>query len=424
MFMFLFTSVSYIIYGQEIDIKAVEEIFEEYEDICQYDNGNLWGISLHGPLMFVERASRTIIANTADKNGGFMRINGVYQGKLPENQSIANTTFNWKGTQWTMVMLPFNSDYNLRNQLIFHESFHSIQIKLGIKLPNAENPHLDLKDGRTYLQLEWLALLRAHESISKLEYIRDALIFRKYRRGLYPKSDSTENILELLEGIPEYTGIKLSGRDSIETIRYFSEMVKEARNRPSFFRTFPYTSGPLYCFLLDGIEPLWRKNILEINDLGEHLRKAYSISLPADLKTAAHIAAIKYDGDEIIKQERIIEEQFLAKKQSIINTFIEGPVLILRPKKPNMEFSPINMMAVDDMGTYYKTFRLVDIWGVLESDDGVFILKDWSAVHISARDMVVEDSVLSGKGWVLKLKEGWIISQFKDSSDFVLTDHN
>lgn len=82
------------------------------------------------------------------------------------------------------------------------------------------------------------------------------------------------------------------------------------------------------------------------------------------------------------------------------------------------------MMAVDDMGTYYKTFRLVDIWGVLESDDGVFILKDWSAVHISARDMVVEDSVLSGKGWVLKLKEGWIISQFKDSSDFVLTDHN
>ena len=83
------------------------------------------------------------------------------------------------------------------------------------------------------------------------------------------------------------------------------------------------------------------------------------------------------------------------------------------------------MMSIDDKGTYYKTFRLVDVWGILEAKEGIFILNDWSAIHISAENLVVEDSVISGMGWTLNLKKGWGISSSSDSSsNFILEDQN
>ena len=191
------------IYAQNIDIEKAKIIFQEYEEICKKDDGSLWGRSLFGPLMLVNRENRSLIANTPDINNDFNQTGNMYQGRIPEEMGIANTTFNWKGTQWTMVMWPLNENIYLRNQLIFHESFHSLQNKMGMEIPNTENPHLDLLDGRVYLQLEWLALLSANNSIDKVDHIKNALIFRNYRRSLFEKSDSTENALELLEGIPE-----------------------------------------------------------------------------------------------------------------------------------------------------------------------------------------------------------------------------
>lgn len=422
MFMFFFISASYIMYGQKIDVKAVEKIFEEYEEICQYDNGNLWGISLNGPLMFVERDSRTIIANTADNYGVLKRMNGVYQGRLPENQGIANTTFNWNGMQWTMVVWPPSDNIFERNQLIFHESFHSVQVKLGISLVNTENPHLDTKEGRIWLQLEWAALLEALLNMKNKESIQDALIFRNYRRSLFQNSDSTENALELLEGIPEYTGIKLSGRDSLETLEYFSDMVEVARNRSSFYRTFPYTSGPLYCYLIERQNIYWRKSIKEIDDLGYYLKNNYSISLPANSKLEAEKRARKYNGEELIAKENELEKEINKKKENIISTYIQGPILSLPVKKPNIEFSPLNMIAIDEMGTYYKTLRIVDVWGILEVEDGAFINKNWSAIHVISSEIVKDDGKISGIGWQLKLNEDWEMIPGDQTGNFHLFD--
>jgi hypothetical protein len=374
--------------------------------------------------MFVDRESRTIIANVQDEAGELIKQDGVFRGSLPDMYGIANTTFYWNGQQWTMLVWPVSNNFFQRNQLLFHESFHSAQVKLGISLPNTENAHLDTKQGRIWLQLEWMALLEALNSENNIESIQDALVFRNYRRSLYLDSDSTENALELLEGIPEYTGIKLSGRDSLETLIYFSEMVETARTRSSFFRTFPYTSGPLYCYLIERKDPYWRKKIHEIIDLGEYLKHIYSITTFSDLQFQANKRAEKYGVKELIKQETKREKEIIDKKNSIIATFIERSILILPIKKPNMEFSPINMMAIDDKGTYYKTFRLVDLWGIMEAEEGLFIPKDWSAVYISAKDMKVDESVIYGKGWKLDLKEGWILSPVQESDNFILLDQS
>jgi len=398
---------SFTVYGQDIDIKEVEKFFKEYEEICHYDNGHLWGISLHGPLMFVEKESRTIIANTADKNGELKKINDVFYGILPDSQGIANTTIHWNGLQWTMVMWPLSDNKFERNQLIFHECFHSTQVKFGINLSNTENPHLETKEGRTWLQLEWLALLKALNCPNNIESIRDALIFRNYRRSLFPNSDSTENTLELLEGIPEYTGIKLSGRDSVETMEYFDEMIRTARDRASFYRTFPYTSGPLYCFLIEQKDIDWRKNLLDIEDLGKYLKNIYSTNIPDDLKSEVEKRSTKYDVDRIIELENLREEKILVEKDKIISTFIHGHTLSLPIRKPNIEFSPLNMMAIDDKGIYYKTLRLVDVWGILDVEDGAFITHNWSTVYVPANEMKQDSTNITGIGWNLKLNEGW-----------------
>ncbi len=40
--------------------------FKDIEEVCNRDGGNLWGKNLYGPLMFIDRASRKIIANQPD----------------------------------------------------------------------------------------------------------------------------------------------------------------------------------------------------------------------------------------------------------------------------------------------------------------------------------------------------------------------
>jgi len=270
--------------------------------------------------------------------------------------------------------------------------------------------------------IEWAALLEALLNMKNKESFQDALIFRNYRRSLFQNSDSTENALELLEGIPEYTGIKLSGRDSLETLEYFSDMVEVARNRSSFYRTFPYTSGPLYCYLIERQNIYWRKSIKEIDDLGYYLKNNYSISLPANSKLEAEKRARKYNGEELIAKENELEKEINKKKENIILTYIQGPILSLPVKKPNIEFIPLNMIAIDEMGTYYNTLRIVDVWGILEVEDGVFINKNWSAIYVISSEIVKDDGKISGIGWQLKLNEDWEMIPGDQTGNFHLFD--
>src|SRR5690606_6956730 len=140
----------------------------------------------------------------------------TYSGILPAAVNIANTAVNWGGKRWTMAMLPLSENKENRINLLAHESFHSIQPSLGFTLNNAENNHLDQKKGRIYLRLELEALKQAMRSNSEKEmkqHLTSAFTFRKYRNTLYKGSETTENLLELNEGIAEFTGLIVSGRN-------------------------------------------------------------------------------------------------------------------------------------------------------------------------------------------------------------------
>lgn len=51
--------------------------------LCSADNGKLWGVSLCGPIMFVDPQSRSIVASEGDTKGALTARDGVFVGALP-----------------------------------------------------------------------------------------------------------------------------------------------------------------------------------------------------------------------------------------------------------------------------------------------------------------------------------------------------
>jgi hypothetical protein len=86
---------------QPIPIEMAQTYFSEAQSLCQADHGQLWGISLCGPIMFVDPQSRSIVASQADANGLLKAEGGVFVGLLPTDQNIANTAVEWSGVHWT-----------------------------------------------------------------------------------------------------------------------------------------------------------------------------------------------------------------------------------------------------------------------------------------------------------------------------------
>src|SRR6185369_13484981 len=114
------------------------------------------------------------------------------------------------------------------------------------------NSHLDTLNGRIWIQMEWRALERALRQTgpARKSAIADALLFRSYRRSLFTDSAGNENALEINEGLAEYTGVKLSSADLQETVMRADIILRQARNNPTFTRSFAYVSGPVYGALL------------------------------------------------------------------------------------------------------------------------------------------------------------------------------
>src|SRR5437763_5001555 len=133
-----------------IALAALVDAFRELDQMCARDGGKMWGVNLSGPTVFVERATRHFVASRDGK---------ITEGTLPQTIGIANTSVDWEGTRWTMVVLPLPEDPYKRRALMAHESFHRVQKEIGLGSGvEGGNAHLDTLDGRYLLQLEWRAL--------------------------------------------------------------------------------------------------------------------------------------------------------------------------------------------------------------------------------------------------------------------------
>ncbi|QWT87417.1 hypothetical protein KBP46_06070 [Chryseobacterium sp. PCH239] len=406
---------------QSIPPDTISVYFDELKTASKKNIG-LWNKDLYGPMILIDPKTREFFASEPDSEGILKHNGTLYSGVLPATVNIANTAINWGGKRWAMIMLPLSQNKENRINLLAHESFHRIQPSLGFSLNNAENNHLDQKEGRIYLRLELEALKQAVRSNSEKEikrHLTNALIFRKYRNTLYKGSETTENLLELNEGIAEFTGLIVSGRNKDQTRSYFLNGIEGFMKNPTFVRSFAYYTTPVYGYLLYHKDPDWNKKIDSKTDLTGYFIKAFDIRIQTDLQKAVEKLSDNYNGTSIIKQEIDREEQTKKRIAEYKLKFIQQPHFEIKFEKMNVSFDPRNIMPVEDLGTVYPNIRITDLWGILTVETGALMSPNWDKISIS-NPVKTENKKVSGDGWILELTDGYTIAKDENNGNYKL----
>jgi hypothetical protein len=262
--------------GRTLEEAAAGRYFAEARALCARDGGRLWGRSLCGPMMFADSSTRAVWASEPDRDGLLKQSGEVYVGTLPANVNLANTAVEWAGVNWMLIIASaVPADRYRRGAILIHELWHRQQAELGFPASGAANHHLDTREGRVWLQLEWRSLARALASrgLGRRRAVADALLFRARRHTLFPSAAAEEREMEMHEGLAEYTGVRLSGSPDPARLVIDGNLVEESR-RESFVRSFAYASGPAYGLLLDEVAPGWTRRLSRGDDLAELLRRS------------------------------------------------------------------------------------------------------------------------------------------------------
>jgi hypothetical protein len=406
----------------QIDLKEARQAFALARELWEADGGKLWGVTLEAPMMFVEPRSRMAVANRSDDEGHLRAEGDLFVGKLPNNVPVANFSYKWSGVTWIMLVWPLPENRNDRAVLLMHESWHGIQSKLKLPPTNPRNAHLDTFDGRYWLQLEWNALRAAltAEGDARKAALRDALLFRSVRRARFPEARVDEGLLEMHEGLANYTGVALSGMSKEEQRKYLVEyLAKQPAVKPSFTRSFAYLSGPAYGLLLDLAGGSWREKLRAQDDLGELVQGRYGLTAPGNLLKQAEERARDYGGAELRSKEMERETKRQDRISGYRRLLVDGPVLTIPLTKPQTTFDPNTLQPLGELGTVYPTLKLIDNWGVLTVKQGALLASDFKKVTVSA-PIETQAHPIKGDGWELELKEGWKLREGGRKGDWEL----
>lgn len=403
----LFIQVSF---AQKLNVftDSIPAYFNEIKQTTQ-QHYSLWDKDLYGGILLVNPQTREIYANEPDSSRFLVKEGSIYKGILPNEINFANTAIEWNGQTWAMIILPLPKDKYQRTNLLAHELFHKAQPSLGFVIRNVDNNHLDQKDGRIYLRLEMEALKEAVLASTQKEAkenLTNALIIRKYRNKLFPGSDTTENTLELLEGIADYTGQMMSGCTKDQMKENLVKHIDMFMGYPTFVRSFAYQTVPVYGFLLSETERDWNKKISQITDLTAYFTKAFGVSIPKDLKGSVERIADRYNAKVVIAEETAREEKNKILIAEYKSKFIEQPHIDIQLEQMRFAFDPRNIMPLEDKGTVYPNIRITDKWGVLTVTGGALVSSNWKKVSITKPAEINEQKV-TGDGWVLELEAGY-----------------
>lgn len=405
--------------GQTVtDIYTAKKYFKELDSLCRIDNGNLWGVNLYGPTMFVFPNTRGVIANEADKNGALVAKDGLFIGKLPDNMNIANTSTEWNGKNWTMLNWEAVSetDKYSRGKLLVHESWHRNQQDIGIKPVMTENTYLDELHGSVLLKLEFMALCYALNSNTeeKFSHLTNALTIRAYRQSIFPGNN--ENMFERHEGLAEYTGFKLCGIDKNRLPEVVARQLELSLDKEGLANSFPYLTGPAYGVLFDELAKDWISQVKSGNSFPDAGLQIINKNIPTDttvLKNLISEIITKYGADSLIKNET---KKFEFQKQLIKEyeqKFFGGDILIIKNNNLQLSFNPQEKLIPIKDGVVYMTMRLTGEWGVVEIRNGVYRSNDWQLFILPAPVNKTMETIYE-TDYDLKLNNGWEVVKVKD----------
>lgn len=385
----------------EIDRDAAKSAFDAFQRNCTRDNGALWGVSLCGPIVIVEKGTRDAV----DSDG--------WSGKLPENIGIANTAFDWNGKRASMVVWPLPKDEGARDRLLLHERFHAIQERVGLPMsPSTANAHLDTIEGRYLMRLEMRALRAALVAASRADARRavaDALAFHHARLLKFPDAARDETALDRNEGMAEFTGFALFlPPDDAKTLDVAAKALVQAEKSSSFMRSYAYATGPAWGLMLDQFAPGWRRKIAS---------SSYEDLLGGIEPSGAGFAARRYDGAAVRAEENRRDDERKKRVASYQKRFVEGHVLTLPLHNMNMQFDPYDAQPFEGHGTVYEHITVSDDWGKIVVETGALISSDF-------KTLTVYTSPAGATGetppWAITLAPGWRIDSGARPGDLVV----
>lgn len=404
----------------ESDLNQATLAFAELKEALKNDNGKLWNHKLDGPILLINRVSRTIIANEKDEKGELVKQGDCFIGKFPDNMVIAHSIVVWNGKRWTMYSFPLSELKEERLNGLIHESFHRIQPEIGFdNLNEIQSVHLDTKEGRIYLRLELEALKKALSSEKPLIHIENALLFRQYRHQLFPEAKISENTLEINEGLAQYTSSILLGLTRSELQKYYVSQIDLLYEFPTFVRSFAYFTIPVYGYYMRQLDEKWNLNINKKTNLTDFILAFYKIK-PSNLSSEVIEQVGKsYSINTIIESEQVRELKRLEQIKKYKTLFLGDSTVTIRLENMEIGFNPGNIMPLDSFGTVYPYLIITDNWGILQVDScGALLNPKWNKVTISY-PVFITDSLIKGKGWKLKLNDTWKLE--KEGKKYIMT---
>ncbi|MBC7769776.1 MAG: hypothetical protein H7124_13425 [Phycisphaerales bacterium] len=371
----------------------------ELRELCTEDGGRHWGVSLCGPLLVVDPATRAVWASDQDREGQLARTGEGWTGTLPAGVTMANTSVEWAGVLWIMVLGPLPADPAERRVLVGHEAWHRVQAQLGLPMQASDNAHLAIERGRYFMRLEMRALAAALRSQggARERAAEDALAFRRARYGEFPEAFAQEAALDRNEGLASYTGVRL-GADDSEI--FAARTLDRHDSHDALARAYAYATGPAYGLLLDQFRRSWRR------DLGAYAPAdllASALSAPAQSPRELQRSADRYGGPAVAAEEQARTESQRAQLADLRRRYAEGPRLELPLARMQMDFDPNQVTPVEGLGSFYGRITLRDRWGELVAAEGALINPSFTRMTVAAPG----PDGLSGPGWRLTLNPAW-----------------
>lgn len=392
--------------GPPVDSAAAA--IREFEGYCG-KGAALWGKPLCGALIGVDPVSRAAIAN-ARPGPGFVERAGLWIGTLPNDVGLANSSVELAGNMFAEIVLPLPADAENRRVLMAHESFHRIQPALGFKAQEADNSHLDARDGRIWARLEMAALRAALTSRDWQPAARDALAFRAKRLALFPNAETAEARLIANEGLAEYTGVKVGAGENAAA--FAVKRLDSGADRQSLIRSFGYVVGPAYGLLLDRLPSSWRTKALTGTPLPGLLDKA----LPAGVRPTS----ADYGEATIVAQENARDARIQERRHTLLATLIDGPTVTFPASGMNVFFDPNTLFSLGPLGTVYSRATEVKAdWGTLKASGDLLLSPGWTYARVQG-PAKLDGRTLVGPDWTAELAVGYSIVPDQRAGSFIL----
>ncbi len=387
--------------------------------VLKEDAGRLWGKSFADVGWLGFEGDRIHLTADPDQPVYLPSEPGVWTGPLPDGVIPTCSPIDWAGRRWSGIILPL-TDGSDTLRLLLHEACHAVQAELLPKLPALATEAatgddlLDTAEGRVWLRLEVDALGRALQALGSDADWRgdaaDALLFRRRRLTVAtPQEADRERLLDVWEGMAEYTGWRLSGASPRALAAHVVGLPEG--ERASWVRWFPYHTGPAYAYLLDAAGPDWRTSLREQSDRPD-LQTLLAPAVPAYDVHTAETRAAGHGLDHLRERENVRAQHRQGRIDTLAERFGSPQVLRIRPTRMQVVFDPGRVTPLG-FGAVHESLAWRTSDGAELAASEAMITADWKEIRLATGPETfptrepVTPVTLVGPGWTLRLTAAW-----------------